>query len=239
MLNMQSLVQEINDHFESAPTIELLQFCIEKFKSKLFFTSSLGAEDQVLTHMLVEIDPNIRIVTLDTGRLFPETLDLIQYTNEKYKISIEVLFPDYKQVELMVKEKGINLFYDSIENRLRCCDARKNEPLKRILPGMQAWITGIRREQSVNRKDTRIAEWDEKNNLIKINPLVTWKEKEVWDFIKLNKIPYNILHDKGYPSIGCAPCTRAVEKGQDIREGRWWWENDDTRECGLHQKGGS
>ena len=233
---MHPLVKEINERFDSTPTIELLQFCVEHFKNKLFFASSLGAEDQVLTHLLVGINNKIRIVTLDTGRLFPETLDLIQYTNERYKISIEVLFPDYKQVEHMVNEKGINLFYDSIENRLRCCDIRKNEPLKRILPGMEAWITGIRKEQSVSRKDTKIAEWDERNSLIKINPLVNWTEVEIWNFIKQNKIPYNILHDKGYPSIGCAPCTRSIEKGEDIRNGRWWWENEDTKECGLHQK---
>lgn len=233
---MLSLVKEINKRFEEATTVELLQFCTEKFTNKIFFASSLGAEDQVLTHILVGIDKKIRIVTLDTGRLFPETLDLIQYTNERYKISIEVLFPDYKQVERMVNKKGINLFYDSIENRLICCDIRKNEPLKRILPGMEAWITGIRREQSVSRKDTRIAEWDKKNKLIKINPLANWTEEEIWDFIKKNKIPYNILHDKGYPSIGCAPCTRPIEKGQDIREGRWWWENENSKECGLHQK---
>jgi phosphoadenosine phosphosulfate reductase len=233
---MHSLVKEINERFDKATTNELLQFCTGHFKEKLFFASSLGAEDQVLTHLLAGIDPKIKIVTLDTGRLFPETLDLIQYTNDKYKITIDVLFPDYKQVERMVKEKGINLFYDSIENRLKCCDVRKNEPLKRVLPGMEAWITGIRREQSVSRKDTQLAEWDEKNNLIKINPLVNWTEAEVWDFIKQYNIPYNILHDKGYPSIGCAPCTRPIEKGEDIRMGRWWWENDDTRECGLHQK---
>jgi len=233
---MHSLVKEINDHFEKSTTLELLSFCIENFKNKIFFSSSLGAEDQVLTHLLVGLDKKIRIVTLDTGRLFPETLDLIQYTNDKYKISIEILFPDYKQVERMVNEKGINLFYDSIENRLRCCDVRKNEPLKRILPGMEAWITGIRKEQSVSRKDTKLAEWDEKNNLIKINPLVNWKEEKVWNFIKQNKVPYNILHDNGYPSIGCAPCSRPIEKGEDIRDGRWWWENEDTKECGLHQK---
>lgn len=233
---MHSLVKEINDRFEKASPIELLKYCIEKFQDKIFFTTSLGAEDQVISHLLADINKQTRIVTLDTGRLFPETLDLIQYTNEKYKITIEVLFPDYKQVEQMVNEKGINLFYDSIENRLNCCDVRKNEPLKRILPGMEVWITGIRKEQSANRKDTKLAEWDEKNNLIKINPLVNWTEQEVWNFIKLNKVPYNILHDKGYPSIGCAPCTRPIEKGQDIREGRWWWENEDTKECGLHHK---
>ena len=233
---MHNLVKEINEGFEKATTIELLEFCVEKFQSKIFFASSLGAEDQVLTHFLSVINKSTRIVTLDTGRLFAETLDLIQYTNERYKIAIEILFPDFKLVENMVNEKGINLFYDNIENRLRCCDVRKNEPLKRILPGMEAWITGIRRQQSANRKDTKLAEWDEKNKLIKINPLVNWSEEEIWEFIKQNKIPYNILHDKGYPSIGCAPCTRPIEKGEDIREGRWWWENEDTKECGLHQK---
>jgi phosphoadenosine phosphosulfate reductase len=232
---MLSLVDSINERFDKAPVTDLLNYCIQQFGNKLFFASSMGAEDQVLTHLLTTINKNIRIVTLDTGRLFPETLDLIQYTNEKYKISIEVLFPDYKRVEQIVNSKGINLFYDSIENRLLCCEVRKNEPLNRILPGMEAWITGIRREQSVSRKGARIAEWDQKNNLIKINPLVYWTEDEVWDFIRQNKVPYNVLHDKGYPSIGCAPCTRAIEKGQDIREGRWWWENEDTKECGLHQ----
>lgn len=233
---MNSLVKEINQRFEKFTVEELLEFCLTKFNNKIFFSSSLGAEDQVLTHILSGIDKRIRIVTLDTGRLFSETLNLIQFTNEKYHINIEVLFPDYQQVEQMVKEKGINLFYDSIENRLRCCDVRKNEPLKRVLPGMEAWITGIRKKQSASRKDTKLAEWDEKNNLIKINPLANWSEKEVWNFINQNKVPYNILHDKGYPSIGCAPCTRAIENGEDVRHGRWWWENEDTKECGIHKK---
>lgn len=233
---MQSLVKEINERFEQASALELLEYCLKEFKNKIFFTSSLGAEDQVLTLILSGIDKRIKIVTLDTGRLFPETLDLIQFTNEKYQIKIEVLFPDYKQVEQMVNEKGINLFYDSIENRLRCCDVRKNEPLKRVFPGMEAWITGIRKDQSVSRKDTKLAEWDKKNNLIKINPLANWSEEEVWNFIKQNKVPYNILHDKGFLSIGCAPCTRAIEKGEDLRDGRWWWENEDTKECGIHKK---
>jgi len=233
---MHPLVNQLNESFENATAQEFLQYCTDLFKNKIFFASSLGAEDQVITHLLAGIDNNFRIVTLDTGRLFTDTLDLIQYTNARYKINIEVLFPDYIQVERMVKEHGINLFYENVENRLKCCEIRKNQPLKRILPGMSAWITGIRKGQSTNRKNTQLADWDDKNELIKINPLVNWTEEEVWDFIKQNKIPYNILHDKGYPSIGCAPCTRAIEEGEDIRNGRWWWENEDTKECGLHPK---
>jgi phosphoadenosine phosphosulfate reductase len=232
---MNPLVREINEQFQSSSPEELLLFSLDRFKGKIIFTSSLGAEDQVITHMLAGINKEFRIVTLDTGRLFPETLDLIQYTSERYKISIEVLFPDFMKVEKMVNEKGINLFYESIENRLKCCDIRKNEPLKRILPGNEAWITGIRKEQSLSRKHIKLAEWDDKNQMIKINPLVHWTEGDVWEFIKKNNIPYNILHDKGYPSIGCAPCTRAIEKGEDIRNGRWWWENQDIKECGLHK----
>jgi phosphoadenosine phosphosulfate reductase len=233
---MNNLVSEINQQFEQSTTTEFLQFCNERFRNKIFFASSMGAEDQVLTDLLVGINKNFRIVTLDTGRLFPETLDLIQFTSERYKIKIEVLFPEYKEIEPMIHEKGINLFYDSVKNRLLCCDLRKNRPLNRIFPGMEAWITGIRRGQSINRKETLPAEWDDRNKLIKINPLVNWSEDEVWDFIKQNKVPYNVLHDKGFPSIGCAPCTRPIEKGEDIRNGRWWWENEEIKECGLHQK---
>ena len=232
---MHPIVKEINEQYTSSSAEELIEFCYKKFGSKLIFTSSLGAEDQVITHILAGISKKIKVVTLDTGRLFAETLDLIQFTSERYQIKIEVLFPDYHQVEQMVNDKGINLFYDSIENRLRCCDIRKNEPLKRALPGMEAWITGIRKEQSVSRKHTKLAEWDAKNHMLKINPLVNWTEDEVWNFIKQNKVPYNILHDKGYPSIGCAPCTRSIDKGDNVRDGRWWWENPETKECGIHK----
>jgi phosphoadenosine phosphosulfate reductase len=187
--------------------------------------------------MLVKIEPHFRIFTLDTGRLFPETLNLIQKTRDYYKNNIEVFFPDYKMVQQMVREKGINLFYESVENRKLCCQIRKLEPLKRALSGMEAWITGIRKDQTLNRFNTRVVEWDESNGLVKINPLYRWSEKMIWEYIHKNQIPYNELHDKNFPSIGCQPCTRAVAPGEDSRSGRWWWEDQGHKECGLHMHG--
>lgn len=204
-------------------------------KDKAVFSTSLGAEDQVITHMLMQIDSGARVFTLDTGRMFPETYELIERTEARYDMRIQVFFPDYKAVENMVSTRGINLFYYSIENRKLCCHIRKIEPLKRALKGNQVWITGLRREQSPTRQDMRYAEWDEGNRIIKVNPLLDWTEKQVWNYIYDNKIPYNTLHDKGFPSIGCQPCTRAIEPGEDVRAGRWWWENPDTKECGLHK----
>jgi phosphoadenosine phosphosulfate reductase len=194
----------------------------------------MGAEDQVLTHMLMSFNPQFRIFTLDTGRLFPETLNLIQKTRERYNNSIEVIFPDYRLVQKMVREKGINLFYESVENRKLCCQIRKLEPLKRALSGMNAWITGIRKDQTINRFSTQVVEWDESNGLVKINPLYRWSEKMIWDYIHKNQVPYNELHDKNFPSIGCQPCTRAIAPGEDSRAGRWWWEDQGHKECGLH-----
>jgi len=184
--------------------------------------------------MISRIGKPVKIFTLDTGRLFYETYDLIDRTINKYNLNIDVYFPDSKTVEKMVAEKGINLFYDSIENRKICCDIRKIESWKRAIKGISAWITGIRKDQSVTRENSKIIELDKEYNLIKISPLLNWSEADVWKYIHANKVPYNILHDKGYPSIGCAPCTRAVEKGENPRNGRWWWENPETRECGLH-----
>lgn len=235
-MDTTSDIVKLNERFAEAGAEEILAFALQHYPGKLAFASSLGAEDQVITHMLAGIDKNARIFTLDTGRLFPESYDLIHNTNSRYGIKIEVMFPDFTQVEDMVKEKGINLFYESIENRKLCCNIRKIQPLKRALSGMDAWITGLRRDQSVTRSDIQVFQWDEMNRLIKINPLIDWSEQQVWDFIRLNKIPYNTLHDKGFPSIGCQPCTRAILPGEDIRSGRWWWENPDTRECGLHKK---
>jgi len=232
-------ISEINDlnlRFAGAGAEEILKFSLETFPGKLSFASSLGAEDQVITHMLAGLDKTARIFTLDTGRLFPESYDLIQATNERYDIRIEVMFPDYLRVEAMVKEKGINLFYNSIENRKLCCQLRKIHPLSRALSGLEAWITGLRREQSITRTDMQAFQWDEGNQMVKVNPLINWTEQAVWDFIKGNNIPYHVLHDAGFPSIGCQPCTRAILPGEDVRAGRWWWENPDTRECGLHKK---
>ena len=177
-----------------------------------------------------------RIFTLDTGRLFPETYQLIDKTNLTYGIQLEVFFPDYREVQRMVREEGINLFYNSIESRHRCCQIRKLEPLSRAFQGLDAWICGLRREQSVTRQDMQVVEWDEMHGLIKVNPLISWTEQQVWDYIRQHHVPYNKLHDKGYPSIGCEPCTRAIQPGEDVRAGRWWWESPDHRECGLHQR---
>ena len=149
---------------------------------------------------------------------------------------MQVFFPDHQKIEAMVNSKGINLFYESVENRKLCCNLRKIEPLKRAFDGLKVWICGLRREQSVTRNTMQKVEWDEANGLIKLNPLIDWSETDVWNFIQSNKIPYNPLHDKGFPSIGCLPCTRAIIPGEDIRAGRWWWENPETKECGLHKR---
>ena len=229
-------IQELNKEFENQSPEKVLKYFIEKYKERICFASSLGAEDQVLTHMIAGISKSTKIFTLDTGRLFPETYSLIDATNKKYGIKINTYFPDYNKVQTMVNDKGINLFYDSLENRKECCNTRKIEPLKRAFDGMEVWICGLRSEQSVTRFTAKMIEWDEQNKLIKLNPLVKWVEKHVWDFIKQNNIPYNELHDKGFPSIGCQPCTRAIEKGDDVRAGRWWWERPEQKECGLHKK---
>jgi len=233
---MDDRVSAWAERFSNAPAGEVLAFFNLEFGDRICLSSSMGAEDQVLTHMLVNISPHFRMFTLDTGRLFPETLNLIHETRNRYSLNLEVYFPDYRGVEKMVREKGINLFYESVENRKQCCHVRKVEPLKRALQGMQAWITGIRKDQTLNRFNTRVVEWDDTYNLVKINPLYRWTEKMVWDYIRENGIPYNELHDRGFSSIGCQPCTRAVNPGEDSRSGRWWWEDQGHRECGLHMK---
>ena len=213
---------------------EIMAYFLNKFGSKIAFSNSMGAEDQVITDMICKIDKSVQIFTLDTGRVFPETYDLIDRTNKKYDIHIKVYFPDAQEVENMVNNKGVNLFFDSIENRKECCHIRKIGPLTRAFKGLDVWICGLRRDQSVTRTDIKTVEWDENNGLIKLNPIVDWSKEKMWDYIKKNKVPYNRLHDQGFPSIGCQPCTRAIEKGEDVRAGRWWWENPDTKECGLH-----
>lgn len=226
----------LNDQFKNKSPEEVLAFFLNEYKGKIALSSSLSIEDQVLTDLIVKIDKEARIFTLDTGRLFPETYSLIDKTSMRYNIKLEVLFPDYKEVEKMVKADGINLFYAGIDQRKTCCRVRKLEPLKRAFEGLDVWICGLRREQSVTRQGVQLVEWDEANGLIKLNPLINFTEQEVWDYIKKNSVPYNKLHDKGFPSIGCQPCTRAIEPGEDIRAGRWWWENPDQKECGLHKR---
>lgn len=235
-MDMKSKIKELNEKFKSKSPEEVLSYFLTNYKGKIALSNSMGAEDQVLTDMVVKTDPSTRIFTLDTGRVFPETYEVIDETNKKYNINIEVYFPDYKKVQQLVKEKGINLFYDSKENRKECCAIRKLEPLKRAFEGLEVWICGLRKDQSVTRFFTDMVEWDEGNNMLKINPLLNWTEKMVWDYIKTNNVPYNKLHDKGFPSIGCQPCTRAIKEGEDVRAGRWWWEEPEHKECGLHVK---
>ncbi len=235
--NNTELIDNLNKKLEGLSSQEVLEYFLKNYKGKIAFASSMGAEDQVITQMMAGIDREAKIFTLDTGRVFPETYDIIDRTNSRYNINIEIYFPERDQVEKMINEKGVNLFYESIENRKECCHIRKIVPLKRALKGLEVWISGLRRSQSVTRTDIKLVEWDEGNNLIKLNPLVDWTEEQVWDYIEKNNIPYNKLHNQGFPSIGCQPCTRAVEPGEDVRAGRWWWELPDKKECGLHVKG--
>ena len=233
---MKEQIEALNQKYSNATAEELLEGFLADYGSRIALSSSLGLEDQVLTHMITKIDKSVKIFTLDTGRLFPETYDLIHRTNHKYDIRMSVYFPDPSSVENMVNTKGINLFFESIENRKLCCNIRKLGPLKRAFEGLEVWICGLRRDQSITRHDMQRIEWDEANGLIKLNPLIDWSEADILEFIKTHGIPYNPLHDKGFPSIGCQPCTRAIFPGEDIRAGRWYWENPDTKECGLHKR---
>jgi len=233
---MKEQVDNWNKELSKASPEEVIEFFHNIFGEKLALSSSLGAEDQVLTHMYANINEKPNIFTLDTGRLFPETYKLIAATNNKYNIKLKIYFPNTEEVEHMVNNKGIDPFFESIENRKLCCNIRKLGPLKRAFSGLDAWICGLRRDQAVTRFATRKVEWDEINNIIKINPLNDWSEEDVWNYIKSNNIPYNELHDKGFPSIGCEPCTRAVKEGEGVRAGRWWWEQPESKECGLHNQ---
>jgi phosphoadenosine phosphosulfate reductase len=206
------------------------------FPGKVVFSTSLSYEDQVITHFIYANDLAVKIFTLETGRLFKETADLLQETNLFYKKQIDVFYPKEEAVKKLVNEKGLYSFYDSVENRKECCYIRKVEPLKRALSGNTVWITGIRAEQSEGRKEMPQVEWDEANQIVKFHPLLHWSFEEVRNFINLHKIPYNQLHNKGYVSIGCEPCTRAVKPEEDFRAGRWWWEQSSAKECGLHGK---
>ncbi len=235
---METLVKNLNQQLKDSTAEEILSFFINEFDGKLAFGTSLGAEDQVITDMIAKINKDTKIFTLDTGRVFPETYETLQDTIDKYGIKIDVYFPNSEKVERMVNEKGINLFYKSVENRKMCCHVRKIEPLQRAMTGVDVWVTGIRREQSVTRILTDIVEYDSANGKIKVNPLVDWTEQDVWDYIKQHGVPYNKLHDKGFPSIGCQPCTRAIGEGEDVRAGRWWWESPEQKECGLHKRNG-
>ena len=227
-------LNELNNLLRNTTITESFNILVSQFPGDVIFTSSFGIEDQVLTHIIFDNNLPIEIVTLDTGRLFPETYEVFSRTILKYNKKINVYFPDYLSIENMVTEKGPLSFYESKENRMECCRLRKVVPLNRALRGKSCWISGIRADQSDNRNKMSPLEWDEDKKLFKYHPLFNWKLNEVENFIKENSVPYNSLHDKGFVSIGCEPCTRAVVKGQDFRSGRWWWEKDGPIECGCH-----
>lgn len=226
---------EIYKTIEGKQPAEALRVLTEIFPGRLIFTSSFGIEDQVITDIIAQNKLPIKIITLDTGRLFEETYKVMQKTREKYGNLIEYYFPESAEIEELLRNKGPYSFYESVDNRKECCHLRKVRPLNRALSGMQCWITGIRADQSEGRSNMHNLEWDDHHQLIKYHPLFSWSLEQVRDYIKTQQVPYNILHDKGYISIGCAPCTRAIQPGEDFRAGRWWWENNDGKECGLHR----
>ena len=228
-MNLETLQAELN----GASAEEIFSRAAE-WSAGVVFATSLGQEDQVIIDLIVKSGLDIPVFTLDTGRLFPESYDLIAATEEKYGLKIQVAFPDAAEVEQMVAEEGINLFRKSIEARKRCCAVRKIHPLQRQLQRSKGWICGLRRDQSLTRTDLHAVEWDAANGIPKFNPLIDWTLEEVQRYLKANNVPYNPLHDQGFVSIGCACCTRAVGPGEDIRAGRWWWEAPEHKECGLH-----
>lgn len=234
-MSLQKNMHELEQRLNGLSASEGLALMTDLFPGKVVFSTSLGQEDQVITELIASHRLPVHIFSLDTGRLFPETLELLSRTESKYKTRIQVYYPERESVEKLVADNGINGFYNSVENRKSCCYVRKVEPLKRALAGNEVWVTGLRAEQSANRGGMKRVEWDEGNQILKYNPLMDWTYDQMLEYIKEKGIPYNPLHDKGFISIGCAPCTRAILPGEDARAGRWWWE-DSKKECGLHAK---
>ena len=227
------LTREYISKLEQSSLEEILSSVSESFPGKVVFSSSLGQEDQLLTDVIFKNQIPITVFTIDTGRLFNETYELLDKTIARYKQAIQVYFPEASDVEEFVLAKGINSFYESVDNRKECCYIRKVKPLNRALSGAKVWVTGLRNEQSANRSNMPLIELDENRQLYKLNPLINWTYRDVMDYITRYNVPCNQLHDKGFFSIGCAPCTRAIEAGEDARAGRWWWESS-HKECGLH-----
>lgn len=231
------LAGQLNTLLDGKSTLEILNYALTWFGDKLLLASSFGPEDVVLIHLAAQLDQPIRIMTLDTGRLHEETYTLMDTIRSRYGVELEVYFPQPDAVEALVRQTGFHSFYASIDARRQCCGIRKVEPLKRALSTANAWITGMRQEQSPTRTAIGLFEYDLLNGeLLKINPLKDWSTDDLWAFIRENDIPYNPLHDKGFASIGCAPCTRAIQPGESERAGRWWWENPEDKECGLHAR---
>jgi phosphoadenosine phosphosulfate reductase len=215
---------------------EGLAYVTQHYAADSIFSTSFGMEDQAISHLIFSADLPINVFTLDTGRMFTETYSTWRQTLETYKMPIHAFYPEAAPLQEYVTKNGPNAFYESVEHRKSCCHIRKVEPLKRALKGKKIWITGLRAEQSANRQQMNKVEWDEGNQIIKYHPILDWTWNQLKDFIRDNQVPYNVLHDKGFVSIGCAPCTRAIREGEDFRAGRWWWEDNSKKECGLHTK---
>ena len=229
----QKQVDDLNSRITT--TEEALRWVSENLHPKVAKASSFGAEDAVIMDIMIKINPEFRFFTLDTGRLPQETYDIMDIVRKKYNISIEVLFPDAKEVEDMVRAKGLNLFYDSVENRKLCCEIRKVHSMNKILHTLDGWITGLRRDQTKIRENVTMFQLDHgHHDILKINPIIDWTWDQIQEYIKKNNLPYNSLLDKGYSSIGCEPCTRSIKPGESLRAGRWWWEQGEHKECGLH-----
>ena len=233
-------VDRLNAELGNKSAEEIVRWAGEVYGPEIKFANSFGAEDVALMDIIAKTAPHIRVFTLDTGRLNDETYQVMDATRFRYEnMPIEVMFPERDKVEALTREKGFFSFRESVELRKECCAIRKVRPLRRALADANAWMTGLRRDQSVTRTDTPAIEWDEGNGMLKVNPIIEWSNEDVWAYIKTNKIPYNKLHDQHYPSIGCAPCTRAISLGEDFRAGRWWWEDEAAKECGLHVQASS
>lgn len=226
-------LEQLQEIFSAGPVEEAIRKTASLFPGRVKFSTSLGQEDQVLTDIIARHSLPVKIFTIDTGRLFNETYETLEKTRARYKLNIDVYFPQAQSVEQMVNEHGVNLFYESVANRQSCCNVRKVEPLNRALQGASVWLTGLRATQTEHRKHIPVVEWLEDKKIYKINPLLNWSFDDILNYIKAFSVPYNLLHDKGFVSIGCAPCTRAIEEGEDPRAGRWWWEVS-HKECGLH-----
>lgn len=228
-------LESLNAEYIMKKPEEIMRYLLERMEtSKIALASSLSIEDQVLTDMILKIDNKARIFFIDTGRHFQKTYDLMEKTREKYRFNFEVYAPESSDLEALTIQHGSNPFYESIELRKRCCEARKVKPLKRVLNTLDGWICGLRREQSSTRLDINLFEWDSNHSIYKFNPIAFWSEEMVWEYIKKENMPYNNLYKEGFRSIGCQPCTRAITAQEDVRNGRWWWEDEDKKECGLH-----
>ena len=234
-MHEDKIIQQLQTDLTGKSILEKLEFLVEKYVGKIVFTTSFGYEDQVITDMIFRNGLPVEVVTLDTGRMFEETYKVFRSTLERYGKPIKVFFPPADKVEKLLNEKGPFSFYESVENRKECCHIRKVIPLKRALKGHKIWITGLRASQSANRSGLEEFEWDAGNKIIKYNPLLEWSLDDVKQYVKENNVPYNVLHDRGFVSIGCEPCTRAIKPGEDFRAGRWWWEHNSGKECGLHE----